>query len=94
VQRLARGAPLALGNLKRLMRTSFERSLDAQLDAERDAFLRCAASEDFREGTGAFLEKRPAQYQGRYGGVRFGVRGSEVRGQVLPFASRGAKGKP
>ena len=65
VQRLAKGPPLALGNLKRLMRTSFERTLDAQLDAEREAFLHCAASDDFSEGTSAFLEKRQAQYQGR-----------------------------
>ena len=64
VQRLARGAPLALGNLKRLMRESFDRSLSEQLDAERAAFLQCAASDDFREGMDAFSHKRPARYRG------------------------------
>ncbi len=63
--RLAAGAPLALGNLKRLMRESLGRSLPEQLDAERQAFLQCAATRDFAEGTGAFLEKRPAKYEGR-----------------------------
>lgn len=65
VRRLASGAPLALGKLKQLMRESFGRSLPEQLAAERGAFLECAATEDFCEGTAAFLEKRKATYQGR-----------------------------
>lgn len=64
-RRLAAGAPLALGNLKRLMRESLGRSFPEQLEAERQAFLQCAATRDFAEGTGAFLEKRPAKYEGR-----------------------------
>ncbi|WP_345224295.1 enoyl-CoA hydratase/isomerase family protein [Hymenobacter koreensis] len=31
---------------------------------EANSFGRCCGSEDFREGTRAFLEKRPAQFQG------------------------------
>lgn len=64
-QRLADGAPLALGRLKRLMRDSLNRDLQAQLDAEADGFAFCAASADFAEGVAAFFEKRPARYQGR-----------------------------
>lgn len=64
-ERLARGAPQALGRLKRLMRESFERDLASQLAAERAAFLECAATSDFGEGLAAFFEKRPARYEGR-----------------------------
>jgi 2-(1,2-epoxy-1,2-dihydrophenyl)acetyl-CoA isomerase len=63
--RLAAGAPAALANLKRLMRASFDHTFAEQLDAEREAFLRCAATADFREGMAAFAEKRPARYEGR-----------------------------
>jgi len=64
-QRLARGPTLALGRMKRLMRTSFERDLPGQLEAERSAFLQSAATPDFREGLAAFLDKRPAQFSGK-----------------------------
>jgi 2-(1,2-epoxy-1,2-dihydrophenyl)acetyl-CoA isomerase len=37
-------------------------TLDQQLDLERDLQRRCGASADFREGTQAFLEKRPARF--------------------------------
>lgn len=64
-QRLAQGAPIAQGVLKQLMRRSFERDFPAQLEAERQGFGTCAATEDFREAVDAFLGKRPAVYQGR-----------------------------
>lgn len=64
-QRLARGPTLAYGHMRRLMRTSFERSFADQLDAERDAFLASAATADFGEGLAAFFERRPARFQGR-----------------------------
>jgi 2-(1,2-epoxy-1,2-dihydrophenyl)acetyl-CoA isomerase len=64
-QRLANGAPLALGRLKRLIRDSLERDLQTQLDAEAEGFAACAATEDFAEGVSAFFEKRPARYHGR-----------------------------
>jgi 2-(1,2-epoxy-1,2-dihydrophenyl)acetyl-CoA isomerase len=57
-QRLARGPALAIAQLKRLMRISFEHDLRGQLDAERAAFLRCAATRDFAEGVDAFLARR------------------------------------
>lgn len=63
--RLAAGPPRAFGQLKRLMRESSGRSLDTQLDAERAAFLKCASTRDFAEGTSAFLGKRPPRYEGR-----------------------------
>ncbi|MEP7295515.1 MAG: enoyl-CoA hydratase-related protein [Burkholderiales bacterium] len=64
-ERLARGAPLAQGLLKRLMRESFGRDLAGQLDAERAGFSTCLASADFGEAVAAFLAKRPASFVGR-----------------------------
>ncbi|TFV86899.1 hypothetical protein E4K72_22880 [Oxalobacteraceae bacterium OM1] len=64
-QRLAAGPPRALGRLKRLIRESLNRDLQAQLDAEAEGFAACAATDDFAEGVAAFFDKRPARYQGR-----------------------------
>jgi 2-(1,2-epoxy-1,2-dihydrophenyl)acetyl-CoA isomerase len=61
-RRLAAGPALAIAQLKRLMHISFEHDLRGQLDAERAAFLRCAASREFAEGVDAFLAKRPPKF--------------------------------
>lgn len=65
VQRLADGPTAALGEMKRLLRGSQQAGLREQLDAEAAAFLRCAATEDFRAGIDAFVSKRPARFVGR-----------------------------
>jgi enoyl-CoA hydratase len=39
--------------------------LEAGLAFERKAFATLIATEDFREGVNAFLEKRPAHFSGR-----------------------------
>lgn len=64
-QRLAAGPPLAQGLVKRLLRDALSRNLSGQLDAERAAFSRCAASADFAEGVEAFLAKRAPLFSGR-----------------------------
>jgi 2-(1,2-epoxy-1,2-dihydrophenyl)acetyl-CoA isomerase len=64
-RRLADGPPIALGNMKSLMRGSFSRDLRQQLDAERLSFGECTATEDFSEALSAFFEKRRANYRGR-----------------------------
>jgi 2-(1,2-epoxy-1,2-dihydrophenyl)acetyl-CoA isomerase len=61
---LAGKAPLAVGHLKRLLRSSINRELDEQLGAERDAFNACALTADFSEAISAFFEKRPAVFNG------------------------------
>lgn len=63
-QRLAGGPTIALGQLRRLMRGSFDRDLPAQLEAESAAFARCAASADFKTGVDAFFDKRKPQFGG------------------------------
>jgi len=61
-QRLAGGPAQSIAQMKRLMRISFEHDLRGQLDAERAAFLRCAATHDFIEGLDAFLGKRAPRF--------------------------------
>jgi 2-(1,2-epoxy-1,2-dihydrophenyl)acetyl-CoA isomerase len=63
-RRLADGAPVAQGSLKRLLRDSLSRGLSEQLDAERAAFVGCAATADFAEGVSAFLAKRAPVFSG------------------------------
>jgi len=58
-------APLAVAACLRLVDSQDALDLDAALLAETVAFAGLAGSEDFREGTGAFLAKRKAAFQGR-----------------------------
>lgn len=61
--KIASGPTQAYGAFKALMDT--DRSLAGHLEAEREAFIKMTATEDFREGTAAFLGKRKAQFKGR-----------------------------
>lgn len=64
-QRLAAGPTLAYGAMKRLMRESMERTLPEQLAAEKDAFVQCAGTQDFRAGVEAFHQRQSASFVGR-----------------------------
>ena len=64
-QRLANGPTLALGKLKRLLRTSFDHTLDQQLDLESQAFQDSARTADFAEAMDAFFSKRKPVFTGR-----------------------------
>lgn len=64
-QRLAAGPTLAYGALKRLMRQSCERSFAEQLDAEKQSFVHCMGSEDFRSGVEAFYARQTPSFQAR-----------------------------
>lgn len=63
--RLASGPTLALGHLRRLMRSSLDHDLASQLDAEAAAFQVCAASDDFRIGVDAFRSRKTPSFTGR-----------------------------
>ncbi|MGZ2412821.1 2-(1,2-epoxy-1,2-dihydrophenyl)acetyl-CoA isomerase [Sphingomonas sp. F9_3S_D5_B_2] len=63
--RLASLPPLGLAAIKSLIRTSGSRSLDEELDLQRDEMRRLGFTEDYREGVAAFLEKRTANFTGR-----------------------------
>lgn len=64
-QRLAAGPTLAYGAMKRLMRESLQRTLPEQLDAEKQAFVQCAGTEDFRNGVEAFHQRQSPVFAGR-----------------------------
>ena len=64
-QELANGPTVALGFIRRLYWESPENSYEQQLDLECRMQRLAGASEDFREGVTAFLEKRPAKFIGK-----------------------------
>jgi enoyl-CoA hydratase/carnithine racemase len=57
-------AALAVGLIKRAVVTGSEVPLESGLALERELQQRLFRSEDAREGLSAFLEKRPARFQG------------------------------
>jgi 2-(1,2-epoxy-1,2-dihydrophenyl)acetyl-CoA isomerase len=63
--RLAAGPTLAFARAKELYNRAVSQPLEAQLEEERQNIARCATTHDFREGVRAFLEKRPACFEGR-----------------------------
>ncbi|MGB3830474.1 MAG: enoyl-CoA hydratase-related protein [Mesorhizobium sp.] len=63
--RLAKGAPIAAGHIKDLLRSSLDRTFEAQLDAEAESFAACASTRDFSDAVEAFFEKRKPQFHGR-----------------------------
>lgn len=64
LRKLAAGPSASYGAIKKLLRSSFERDLRAQMEAERLAFCGCARTQDFTEGVAAFCEKRGARFSG------------------------------
>jgi len=62
---LANGPTRAYGHVKTAIRGAFDNTLDEQLALEARLQGDCGKTRDFREGVMAFLEKRPAQYEGR-----------------------------
>lgn len=62
--KFAAGPTRGLAATKRLIRQSSLRTLDDELDRERDAMRELGASADYQEGVAAFLAKRPAVFTG------------------------------
>ena len=62
--RLAAMPTRALVATRHLLRDGINRTLDQQLDAERDQQSALADTHDYVEGVTAFLEKRPAVFKG------------------------------
>ena len=63
--KLAALPPLGLAAIKEMIRTSWSQSLDQELIRQRDMMRRLGFTADYREGITAFLEKRPAKFEGR-----------------------------
>ncbi len=64
-KKLARGPSVAIDLARRFIYRSLNSSLDEMLDYEGVAAVMSAMTEDAREGTNSFLEKRRPKYQGR-----------------------------
>ena len=62
---LAQGPTVAYARVKTALRQSSSNDLDSQLALEAKLQGECGNSRDFREGVVAFLEKRPAAFEGR-----------------------------
>lgn len=62
---LAAGPTAAYARVKTAIRGSFENTLDEQLAVEAKLQGECGKTRDFQEGVLAFMQKRPAEYEGR-----------------------------
>jgi len=62
---LSRNALVAVGRAKALLGSAWENSLEEQLALERHYISISGLTSDFREGTGAFAEKRKPVFKGR-----------------------------
>lgn len=62
---MAQNAPLAVQSAKRLMRMGLNETFNDHVHHVYLQFLQLIRTDDFREGMTSFLEKRPAEFQGR-----------------------------
>jgi len=62
---IAARAPVALRLAKEAINAAFELPLQGGLAYERRLFYMLFATEDQKEGMAAFVEKRPANWQGK-----------------------------
>ena len=63
-ERLAQAPTAAIGRIKELLEASTTNDYASQLELERRLQIQSGLTQDFREGVGAFLEKRAAKFVG------------------------------
>lgn len=64
IEKIAAKAPIAISKIIESVNAYYEPTTDG-FAKEVDAFGQCCATDDFREGASAFVEKRKADFQGR-----------------------------
>lgn len=62
---LAKGPPLAFGEIKAAVRASYAGTIDQALDREKAGQLKCLLSSDCMEGVMAWMEKREPNFTGK-----------------------------
>lgn len=62
---LAVGPTAAYTSVKKVIRESWDNDLEEQMALEAREQGKCGSSRDFKEGVLAFMEKRPASFEGR-----------------------------
>jgi 2-(1,2-epoxy-1,2-dihydrophenyl)acetyl-CoA isomerase len=63
-ERLAQAPTAAIGRIKKLLEASATNDYSNQLELERKLQIQSGLTQDFKEGVGAFLEKRAAKFVG------------------------------
>ena len=63
-RKLATGPTQAFGEVKSLLNSSFDQSLETQMELEARAIAKLIAEPDGQEGLDAFLNKRKPQFKG------------------------------
>lgn len=64
--KIVKNAPLAVSYAKKAIQEGLETSdMDKAIEIEAKLFGKCFATEDQKEGMGAFLEKRSAEFIGK-----------------------------
>lgn len=64
-EKLSQLAPIAVSHILQAVNQGADLNMEAALNLEVNLFALCCATEDMKEGTTAFLEKRKAEFKGR-----------------------------